>query len=98
MPRMVRDENEVMADESLPQAPVMVSMEPQPLLPPSLQPSLHEAFMCLCAAMEPYLEESLPDLLHCQEIQGWKANGNDHVAWQHAIQLLEQVLGQKLQP
>jgi hypothetical protein len=76
-----------------------------PVTPPALAPvadpvppTLAEAFTCLCQAMDPYLEESLPDQTHCQEIQGWYANGNHLISWAHAVQLLEQVLGQKLLP
>ena len=61
-------------------------------------PTLQDAFTTLCCAMEPLLEESLPDQTHCQEIQGWYANGNHGISWAHAVQLLEQVLGQKLLP
>ena len=84
-------------------APVAISAPdpaPQPgevtlMPPPNL---LQVAFTALCQALEPQLEDSLPDQMHCQEIQGWYANGNHVVSWAHAMHLLEQVLGQKLLP
>ena len=63
-----------------------------------VSPTLQDAFTTLCCALEPLLEESLPDQTHAQEIQGWYANGNHVISWAHAVQLLEQVLGQKLLP
>lgn len=71
--------------------PVAVAVSPVP-------PTMAQAFTCVCQALEPLLEESLPDQMHCQEIQGWYANGNHVISWAHAVQLLEQVLGQKLLP
>ena len=77
-------------------APVEVAVA-APVAAP-VAPTLQEAFTALCCALEPLLEESLPDQTHCQEIQGWYANGNHVISWAHAVQLLEQVLGQHLLP
>ena len=87
-------------------APVLVTIpapDPDPVPHPGggtmPQPNLLQvAFTALCQALEPQLEDSLPDQMHCQEIQGWYANGNHVVSWAHAMHLLEQVLGQKLLP
>lgn len=60
--------------------------------------TLHDAFYLLCNAMLPLLEDNLPAYMHCQEIQGWMTDGgtNGPIAWQHAVQVLEGVLGVKL--
>ena len=59
-------------------------------------PTLAEAFTMLCQALSAQLEDDLPAQLHCDEIQGWHANGNEGVAWQHAVQMLERVVGVKM--
>ena len=85
--------------------PPLVAPDPDPVAAPvavalpSVTPdpvSLQQAFTALCQALDPLLEDSLPDQLHCHEIQGWYANGNHVVSWSHAVHLLEQVLGQAL--
>ncbi len=89
---MARTKHDASQDEMDMMAPVEVAVAAPPV------PTLQEAFTALCQALEPLLEESLPDQMHCQEIQGWYANGNHGISWAHAVQLLEQVLGQKLLP
>ena len=70
-----------------------------------LDPTLEDAFYTLCAAMGAVLEaDDMVAWTHCQEIQAWMVNaGTDangvsqqHLAWAHAVQLLEQVLGYSL--
>jgi len=78
--------------------PEPVVADPVAVAVASVPPTLAHAFTCLCQALEPLLEESVPDQMHCQEIQGWYANGNHVISWAHAVQLLEQVLGQTLLP
>ena len=67
-------------------------------------PTLEEAFFTLCAALSGRLDDNLTAWDHAQEIQAWMVNAGDdpggkaqqHLAWQHAVMLLEQVLGQSL--
>ena len=59
-------------------------------------PTLSDAFHTLCYAMMPLLEDNQPSLIHCQEIMAWHADGNVHVAMQHAVQILEEVMGVRL--
>ena len=70
-----------------------------------LDPTLEDAFYTLCAALGAALEaDNMVAWTHCQEIQAWMVNaGTDangvsqqHLAWAHAVQLLEQVLGYSL--
>lgn len=79
----------ILEHENPVQPEARISLEPVP----TPIPTLDDAFMTLCMAMEPRLDENMPALMHCQEIQGWFQNGNYQIAWQHAIQLLEGVLG-----
>ncbi|HEY5867085.1 MAG TPA: hypothetical protein VI542_16305 [Candidatus Tectomicrobia bacterium] len=58
--------------------------------------TLDGAFTLLCEALKARLEDDLPAQLHCDEIQGFYANGNHTIAWGHAILHLEQVLGAPL--
>lgn len=68
-------------------------------------PSLEDAFYTLCTAMAGALEDdNMVAWQHCQEIQVWYTNagadaagdGQKHLAWAHAIQILEQLLGSAL--
>jgi len=59
-------------------------------------PTLAQAFATLCQALMPLLDEDMVSQCHCADIQGWHADGTTVVAWQHAIRLLEGVLGQRL--
>lgn len=65
------------------------------VMPPA-PPTMDEAFHTLCRAMAVRLDENEPARLHCDDIRGWYANGNHVVAWTHAVQLLEGVLGATL--
>ena len=58
--------------------------------------TLDSAFMMLCDALKTHLDDDLPAQLHCDEIQGWYANGNHGIAWAHAVQILERVVGAKM--
>jgi hypothetical protein len=80
---------------------------PAPAAPPddSAPPSLEDAFYTLCTAMCGVLEDdNMVAWQHCQEIQVWytnagadaAGNGQKHLAWAHAIQILEQLLGSPL--
>lgn len=81
------DENTLVVPPEL-EAPVVV---PEP-------PTLDDAFTVLCQAMVARLDDNLPAQVHAQEVQAWFANGpaNHRAAWQHAVWLLEQVLGYAL--
>ena len=59
-------------------------------------PTLDDAFHMLCQAMEARFADNMPAQMHAGEIMGWYDNGNVVAAWQHAVQLLEQVLDAKL--
>ena len=67
-------------------------------------PTLTDAFYVLSAALETALLDDVPAWGHCQEIQAWMMNAGEDVAgqaqqrlaWAHAVQLLEQVLGHPL--
>lgn len=59
-------------------------------------PTLDEAFHTLCMAMAPLCGDDLVRQRHCAEIRGWLMNGNTLVAWQHAVMLLEGLLGSRL--
>ena len=83
-------------DAAAASAPVPAPAAVAVAFPVTVPPTLEDAFYLLCEALCPHLEDNLPAQVHAQEIQGWHANGNVTVAWQHAVQLLEQVLGQKL--
>lgn len=65
-------------------------------LPAEESPSFDEAFMMLGKALVHHFADNIPAQLHAEEIQIWHINGNHVVAWQHAIQLLEQALDAKL--
>lgn len=78
---------EALPEEALPEAPA------EPVVAPV---SLEQAFFTLCAALQPLLEDDMPRYYHCEEIQGWYANGNTTIAWIHGIALLEGVLGHAL--
>ena len=58
--------------------------------------TLDNAFTMLCEALKERLDDDLPAQLHCDEIQGWYANGNEGVAWAARGQLLERVVGVKI--
>lgn len=64
--------------------------------------SLRAVFFTLCAAMDAHLQDDLPGLGRCQELQVWMTNAasetdeNAVQAWKHAVQLLEGILGQSL--
>lgn len=67
-------------------------------------PTLTDAFYLLCTAMAAQLVENVPDWQHAQEIQAWMQNAGEDangtlqklMAWRHAVQLLERVLGHSL--
>ena len=67
-------------------------------------PTLQDAFYVLCHALEVHLEDDMPRWAHAQEIQGWMADsggdanglGQQALAWTHAIELLEGILGRPL--
>jgi hypothetical protein len=66
-----------------------------PVGTPVPPPTLHTAFYTFCQALEASLtnEEDAELLAHAGNIQGWHDNGNVVIAWQHAVKLLEHVLG-----
>lgn len=64
-------------------------------LHPTPPATLHAAFSVLCKALEGELQatEQCETLGHVLDIQGWHANGNVVIAWQHAVRILAEVLG-----
>lgn len=62
------------------------------------EPTILQAFVDLAHAMEhEYVQrEDLPAAARCQTIRIWADDGNHVVAWQHAVQLLEGIIGQPL--
>ena len=67
-----------------------------PVGTPTPPPTLHSAFYTFCQALENSLAEDAERLEHAVNIQGWHDNGNVVIAWQHAVKLLEHVLGAKM--
>ncbi len=87
--------------ETLPETLVLQVQPVGPAMPAPVAPApptLDAAFMVLCQALALALAEDIPGQAHADEIQGWYANGGSNivVAWQHAVMLLERVLGAKL--
>ena len=73
------------------------------VVPAPAAPSLSTAFTVLCQAIDGHLTENQTLSGHCDEIQAWHANAggdeqheNSIMAWRHAVQLLEGVLGHRL--
>ena len=67
-----------------------------PVGTPTPPPTLHSAFYTFCQALETSLTDDAELLAHAVNIQGWHDNGNVVIAWQHAVKLLEHVLGAKM--
>lgn len=98
MPRHPRGVRAIEADEedvTIDIVPVgSAGRDPEP-------PSMDEAFETLCLALHEKLQEDLPAQMHVEEIMAWYSNGlangpNAPVCWQHAVALLEQVLGVRM--
>ena len=65
---------------------VPVALFPRPT------PTLVDAFVQLCDALEAPLVDAPEAMTHLAEIRGWHANGNIAIAWQHVVVLLGQVI------
>jgi hypothetical protein len=107
--RTTGDDTDLAAEETLPDTDAALLADPEatPLsdaAPLYTAPTLREAFYILCEALAPHLADDLPRWTHTQDIQSWMHDAGDDatghaqeaLAWTHAVQLLEGVLGRSL--
>jgi hypothetical protein len=74
--------------------PAPTSAHGTPNFPPPAPPSLVQAFLGVCAALEPHLRDNAPAHAHLAMVETWySANPvNQRVAWGHLMALLEGIL------
>jgi hypothetical protein len=107
--RTTADETDLAAEETLPDTDPALLADPETTpvpdaAPAYTAPTLREAFYVLCEALAPHLVDDMPRWTHTQDIQGWMHDAGDDatgraqeaMAWTHAVQLLEGVLGRPL--